>query len=120
MDRKFKINGQAVSYPNMGMKYSLEDISDEDTGRTLDGTMDKNIVAQKITLACEWSGMRDEYASKLLNLAKSNTYIELTYPDPLLGKDTTKTFYTGTPSVTLLNIANNYCYWNISFNFIEK
>lgn len=120
MNRKFKIDGQVAPYPVQGMKYSLEDISDEDTGRTLDGTMDKNIVAQKVNLACEWKCMNDTMSSKLLKLAKANTFVELTYPDPVQGKDTTKTFYTGTPSVTFLFCQNNVCFWDISFNFIEK
>ena len=49
------VNGTAIPSPDMPFKWSLNDISYEDSGRDLNGTMDKDEVAKKITLDCTWS-----------------------------------------------------------------
>lgn len=120
MARQLKVNNTPIPYPNAGFTVSLEDISDEDTGRTLDGTMDKVIVAQKRTVQLNWSGVPDDITSSFLGLIKANTYIDFTYPDPYSGQQETKEFYTGTPTSTMLVMVNDVCYWNVSLNFIER
>ena len=120
MSRVIKIDNTVIPNPNAGFKVSLEDISDSETGRTLGGEMDKIVVAQKTTVELSWSALPDNRASSLLQLVKGNVYVSLTYPDPVLGTDTTKVFYTGTPSCTLLLCKDNKCYWNVELHFIEK
>lgn len=120
MSRVIKVDGAAIPTPNSRFKVSIEDISDEDSGRSLSGLMSKNIVATKRTIELSWSGIPDSKSSELLSTVKGNTYIDLTYPDPYTGTDLTKTFYTGTPSSELIVCVNDVCYWNISMNFIEQ
>lgn len=118
--RQLKVNGTPIPYPNSGFTVSLEDISDEDTGRTLDGTMDKKVVAQKRTVSMQWSGCPDSVTSSFLGLIKANTYINFTYPDPYAGAQLTKTFYTGNPTSTMLVMVGDICYWNVNMNFVEQ
>ena len=41
------INGTAIPSPDMPFKWSLNDISSEDSGRDLNGLMDKDEVAKR-------------------------------------------------------------------------
>ena len=83
--------------------------------------MYKNIIASKRTVSCEWRALSDSQASALLTAVKANTYGSLNYPDPLAGTNTTKIFYTGTPSVTMLSIeSNNVINWTVSIDFVER
>ena len=49
------VNGTAIPSPDMPFKWTLNDISSEDSGRDLNGRMDKDEVAKKVTLDCTWS-----------------------------------------------------------------
>lgn len=128
MSREFKINNVAIAYPAAGFKVSLEDISDEETGRSLSGLMSKQIIAQKTTVELSWRSLPDNKSSVLLQAIKGSnlqdaqgkTYVNLTYPDPVAGTNTTKQFYTGTPTCTLAVCVDDKCYWNIDLHFIER
>ena len=120
MARVFRIDGQKIPSPINGFSWEMEDICDEDTGRTLDATMDKNIVAPKKKVSLQWRCVSDKIASQILSKAKANTFVAFTYPSPMAGKDETITVYTGNPKATMIMMTNDVCFWDIDCNFIEK
>lgn len=119
MARYIKVDGQTIN-PNSGFTVSLEDLSGSDSGRNLSGLMDKTLVAQKWTVELSFTNLPDSTISKVLKLAKTNTYVQLTFPNPLLGKDDTQEFYSGTPSITHKATANDVHIWDLKLTFIQR
>lgn len=116
----FKINGISVKTP-MTCTWSLSDLSSEDVGRSLDGVMHKDIVAQKRTLKVKWGSMSWSEAALIVNYCKNKgVQVQLTYPDVMSGGMITKDFYTGDCTVP-------YHFWfdgsqkveSVSCDFIE-
>lgn len=75
----FKINGIEMSSPT-GCTWQLSDLSSDESGRsTRDGSMSKDIIAQKRTLSFTWTMLSWVEASKLANFANKggscNAYI---------------------------------------------
>lgn len=76
----FKINGIEMSSPT-GCTWQLSDLSSDESGRsTRDGSMSKDIIAQKRTLNFTWTMLSWVEASKLANFCKNkgcscNAYI---------------------------------------------
>lgn len=104
----------------MPFKWLLSDISTEDSGRDMEGTMDKDEVAKKVTLDCAWSYRSAEETAKLLQAVKPNVFVDLCYPDPMEGGFVTKTFYTGDVTCELALDANGAACWSTKFTFIEQ
>ena len=95
----FKINGTTVKTPQ-GCTWSLQDLSSDDSGRTLDGLMHKDIVAQKRKLTCKWPAMKWSECSIIANFMKNKgVKVVLTYPDIMTGTYISKNFYTGDMTV---------------------
>ncbi len=128
MNRVFKIGNTNMPFPDSGFGVGEQDISDEMTGRSLSGLMDKYIVAQKRKFTCQWTNLSDSKASFLLQAVKGNslqdargkTFVQMTYPDPISGTDETRTFYTGDVTATAKVCINDVYYWNVVFDFIEQ
>ena len=114
------VNGTAIPSPDMPFKWSLNDISSEDSGRDLNGSMDKDEVAKKVTLDCTWSHRTAAEISLLLNTVKPHTFVEVNYPDPMEGSYVTKTFYTGDVSCEMDASDNDEMYWSAKLTFIER
>lgn len=117
----FKINGIEMSSPT-GCTWQLSDLSSDESGRsTRDGSMSKDIIAQKRTLNFTWTMLSWVEASKLANFCKNKgAVVMLTYPDIMSGGYMTGRFYTG-------DMSADYSLWidetkrvtNISCSFIE-
>lgn len=117
----FKINGIEMSSPT-GCTWQLSDLSSDESGRsTRDGSMSKDIIAQKRTLNFTWTMLSWVEASKLANFCKNKgAVVMLTYPDIMLGGYMTGRFYTG-------DMSADYSFWtdgtqrvtNVSCSFIE-
>jgi len=74
----------------------LQDISSSDSGRTNDGVMHNNVVAQKRKLNAQWGPCTWADAMKIIRYCKSKGHqVSLTYPDLEAGGMLTKQFYTG-------------------------
>lgn len=99
-------------------QWDLQDISASDAGRTEDGLMHKNRVAQKVKLSLAWWGLTTAEASAVLS-AFNAEYLYVRYLDPRVGGFTTKYFYVGDRSAPLYN-ASHGLWENISFNIIER
>lgn len=118
--RAFKVNGQNLPSPDDGWSWEYEDICDEDTGRNLSATMDKNIIASKSKLSLNWTNIPDSISSRLLSRVKGQTFVSFTFPDAYSGADKTIMVYTNNPKATLKRMINNVCYWDVEINFIEQ
>lgn len=127
--RRFKWDGVEVRFPTT-LTWSFQDISSSDSGRSLSGLMNKEIVATKRKLVCTWKMISDRDASVILSAIKSKTYGNLEYPDVFDGTDTTKRFYTGDASATMITVntstnqfggvSKEEFVWDLSFDFIEQ
>ena len=119
MARYFKVDGSIIGQPNSGFKVQLEDISSSDSGRNLCGTMDKQVVSQKWTVELNYSNLSDSIISKILKQVKTNANVNLTFPNPMLGRDDTRVFYTNSPSITHKFTANDVHFWDLTISFLE-
>lgn len=118
----FKINGIEISSPT-ACSWQLSDLSSDESGRsTRDGSMSKDIIAQKRTLNFTWTMLSWAEASKLANFCKNKgVAVMLSYPDVMAGSYITKRFYTGDMSADygLWDDHKNQYVTNISCSFIE-
>jgi len=118
--RPFKIDGVAIPTPTK-YEYNIEDLSSEETGRTQDGVMHKDVVAVKDTYACTWQSLSWEDAAILLNAVNGKKQVTFTHADPRLpDKFVLGEFYVGARNGGALNLKNNKATWeNIAFTFIR-
>lgn len=114
------INNVSVKAPQT-LSWSLSDLSSEDSVRDLNGTMTKDVIAQKVKLECAWGAMTVAEASKILQAVNKNIFFPVTYLDPLEGTNVTKTFYVGDRSSPIL-LDDGVKKWvqGVSFNFVER
>lgn len=120
VDRPFKIDGVAIPTPST-YKFGLEDLSSEETGRTLDGKMHKDVVDDKDRYECVWKKLSWEDAALLLNLVNKKSSFLFTYADPRYPNQwLTNKFYVGERSTVAMNLTDEKNTWsNISFTFIR-
>lgn len=101
--------------------WDLEDMSTEDSKRTLDGISHKDLIRQVRKLTCTWVGLTQAEASKLLSQVNQTIYFPLTYPDAMSGTDETRRFYVGPRSAGMQQYQiGNIIYSSVSFNFVEE
>lgn len=120
-----KINGVVMPDPLLeGYGWELDDISSEDSGRTMKARMVKKRIAQKRKLSCKWPPLTLAEASKLLKAANP-VNMEVTFFDLMENKFITKTCYTGDRSctgfLTVKKVAGKLTAYvsGIAFDFIE-
>lgn len=100
--------------------WALQDISSPNSGRTLDGVMHKDRVAQKVKLSCKWPHMPISEASTLLKNVNSQVNFKLTYFDVMQGAMRTATFYVGDRAAPIdWLLENDKTVKEVSFDFIE-
>lgn len=115
-----RIEGIAMPDP-MELTVNSFDLSSSESGRTLAGKMNKDIIARKVTLALKWNTLNWSDTSKLLSAVESKVYLQVTYPDPKLGVYTTKEMYVGDRTSPAITLVNGKEYWQgISFDLIER
>ncbi len=114
-----KVNDTVLSTP-AEVTWALQDISSPNSGRTLDGVMHKDRVAQKVKLTCKWGAMPFSEASTLLKNVNSQVNFHLTYFDVMQNGLRTATFYVGDRTAPYLWVWDNDGYVkDVSFDFIE-
>ena len=119
-DKPFKIDGVTVPTPTE-YDFGFEDLSSEETGRTLDGVMHKDVVAVKDYYTCTWRKLSWTDAQQLLNLVNGKTQVRVTYASPLFPNQMkTATFYVGKRSGKANNLLNPSNTWkDVTFQFIK-
>ena len=99
-------------------EYTLNDVSENDAGRTEDYLMNKKRVGQAIKIKLEWKNVETSVASTVLAIFNEE-YVIVEYLDPMVGEFVKKEFYVGDRSSPLYNASMGV--WNkVSFNLTER
>lgn len=100
---------------------SWQDLSTEGTaGRSLDGTMHKDLVAVKRKNALVWWGKDNSVVKAITDATKNNAvFIQMKYTDPFNNASNTITVYTGDITCTAQMAMGHYV-WQVSLSFIEQ
>lgn len=118
LDFPLKVNGVDCPCPSQ-FGWSLQDVSQADSGRTEDALMHKNRIAQKEKIKLQWNAPKPDKASQILQMFNPE-YFEVTYRSPLTNSVVTKTFYRGDASAPTYWWCNGGLFENISFDIIER
>lgn len=103
-----------------GYKYTLNDV-DKSSGRTLDGTMWRQRVGQKVKLELTCRQLTTEELSVVLN-AIDPQFVTVTFVDPKYGGTRTAEFYSNNkPATCLVQLSPGVEKWSsVSFPLIER
>lgn len=116
----FEIEGISVPIPD---NYSqvITDLSSDETGRTLDGIMHKDVIATKVSAPFEWSEMEWNTASQLARAVDGKSSIDVKFMDvrnPY--RMTSKVVYVGDRTFEPVDFdTDGKVYWRVSFSEIE-
>lgn len=100
--------------------WSYFDLSSDDSGRSLDGAMHKDIVAVKRKNECTWQNVSASVAKSIMNPSKAGVFILLRFYDLYLGGViSTVKVYTGDITATAHN-AYGQTVFDVSLNFIQQ
>lgn len=114
-----KVDGVAIRAPS-AFTWGLQDISNNDAGRTEDTTMHKNRIGQKRKLSLVWNGLRPEQMADILQRFNPE-YVMVQYPDAMENADIIKEFYSGDKAAPMkIWTINNKLYTQLSFDIIER
>lgn len=118
--RPFKIDGVTIPTPST-YEAGIEDLSSEQTGRTLDGVMHKDVVAVKDYYSCTWKVLSWEDIATILNAINGKPSFELTYADPRVpNRFITNTFYVGERTTPAMNLTDPKKTWkDLTLKFIR-
>lgn len=114
----FQVNGSDVPVPSE-FGWSIQDVSAPDSGRTLDGLMQKERVTRKEKIQLKWNGKSPEDTATILQ-AFADEYFDVTYVCPLTNSVVTKQFYCGDQSAPYYWWCNGGLLESVSFNIIER
>nr|DAN56643.1 MAG TPA: hypothetical protein [Caudoviricetes sp.] len=102
-------------------QFEYETLDGENAGRTLDGTMHRDVVSTKIKINLEWNSITVSEMSRLLT-ALDSPFFTVRYFNPQRGGFVTDTFYCGNRSVPVYSFINNQIKYNSGFtvNLIQR
>lgn len=115
-----KINNVEMPCPS-NMSWTLQSF-DLDSGRGVDGTMQRQVVTSKEALDLSWNSadLTTQQVSTILQ-AVNSTFFSVTYFSPLSGSTVTKTMYVGDRNISFYSIINGKPVMDeISFTLIER
>ena len=101
--------------------FEIETLDTENSGRSLDGLMYRDVITTKISLQLQWNTISVAEMSSLLT-ALSSTFFEVRYFNPVQGDWTTGTFYCGNRTVPVYSCINNQIVYDSGFsvNLIQR
>lgn len=111
------VDGVAVKCPS-SYKWSLQDVSASDAGRSESVIMDKKRLAQKVKIVLEWQNISIKEASDLLKRFNPE-YLQVCYLDIMSGLYQVKEFYVGDRSAPLYNCQLGVVS-SLGFDLIER
>ena len=116
----FKIEGVVLPLPD-GYSQSIEDLSSEETGRTLDGQFHKDVIAVKTNMPMKWAKLEWYKAAELANAIDGKTKLNVTYIDVRNAYVNSSTdIYVGQRSFVPVQFDNDgKVYWSVEFSEIE-
>lgn len=99
--------------------WSYQDLSSDDSGRDLSGTMHKDVVSVKRKNECSWQNVSPSVAKKIMTAAKSSVFVPFKYYDLFSESIKQITVYTGDIKATAQN-AQGGLVWTVNLSFIEQ
>lgn len=106
-----KINGADLPISPSSLKIGIMDLDNgETTGRTTDGTLNRDRIAIKRQIDITFPYMTWNNLSTVLKLVRDE-YVKVTYPDTQSGKMETRTFYVGDREIELAFIRDGVYWW---------
>lgn len=104
-----------------GIKWTRNDIDSANAGRTLDGTMNRGRVCQKMKLEIKCRPLSQSELHDLLNWINPE-YVNVSYYDPLHGARTNIQFYSNNvPATVSVQDTDDVVWWkDISFPLVER
>ena len=114
------ISGVEMPCPSE-MQWTLQTF-DLDSGRGVDGTMQRQVVCSKEALNLSWNSanLSTQEIAKLLQ-AVNQPFFSVTYFSPLSGSTVTKTMYVGDRNISIYSMINGKPVMDeISFTLIER
>ena len=120
MNIVFKVDGVTIPTPTT-YEWSQEDLSSEETGRTLDGIMHKDVIDYKDAYKCTWKKLSWADTATLLGAIRGKTKVVLQYADPIIPNQmNTGEFYVGKRSTAAMDLSDPGRAWkDIGFTFTE-
>lgn len=113
----YSVNGKKVKCPTK-FNPRVSDISGENAGRTLDGTMHKDKQGQKYSVDLMWDVLNTAELSEILKIF-DDEYLTVVYLHVKEGKFITDEFYIGDRAVQAYNSALDI--WeNLEFTLIQR
>ena len=111
-----KINGVAMVTPST-MSTNVYDLTEGERDAT--GTMHIDLIATKYKIECSWSALSQGNMTKLLSAIKPITF-DVSFIDPITGKEKTIRVYKGDRNIPIFMIRNGEnIYKDFKVNFIE-
>lgn len=100
---------------------SDDDLSSENSGRTLDGKMHKYSICAKETYDIAFVPLSWNMVSKIMNAVRNKNKIAFTYPSPLVANTlTTKNFYIQARTAAVAKVEANTVKWEgLAFKLAE-
>ena len=114
----FKVDGMNIPTPD-AYTFGIKDLSSEETGRTLDGEMHKDVVAVKDYYNCTWNRLSWQMTAYLLNAVDAKSSVSFTHIDPRYPNQwVTGDFYVGNRSGGAMDLTDlDNAFAEISFQF---
>ena len=107
----FQVDGVTLPTPDE-YKPGIEDLSSEESGRTLDGIMHKDVVAVKDYYEFTWKTLSWTDAAKVFNSVNGKTEVQLTYADPRVPNQLlSNRFYVGKRECSANNLNDPVATW---------
>lgn len=105
---------------HQGIKWQRNDLDAPDSGRTLDGVMQRARVSSKIRLDITCRPLKSDEARIVLN-AIYPEYVSVEYTDPMQGLVTKQMYSNNNPASHMLLQPDGTEWWNdITFPLIER
>lgn len=116
----FKIEGVTLPMPDE-YSQSVEDLSSEDTGRTLDGKFHKDVIAVKSTVPFSWSRLEWSVAAALAKAIDGKSSLNVSYIDVRRPyENISKEIYVGKRDFKPVQFDDDgKVYWSVAFSEIE-
>lgn len=109
-----QVNGVGIASPT-DLQVDVMDL-DGKTNRNAKGELVRDRIAVKRKISLKWGPLTPSDISSILTAVQSE-FFTCTYPDPMVGADSTKTFYVGDRSAPMYKSG---LWESLKMDFIEK
>ena len=116
-----KADGTSVSLPEaMELEVTIQDLDSDKSGRNQNGKLFRDRIAVKRKLKINFPPLTDSDMHKVLN-ALTDVFFDITYPDPLTGKNRTMEVYVGDRTAPIMLINDGKAMWDeMSISLTER